>query len=257
VQTPANQKRIPTEASALLDELSTKLPALLARNLVGIYLYGSITNSSFNPRRSDLDCIVVTRRDPGEAQFRKLDKWLKQIEAANSWTKRLQMSFLVKDELLRVNTSGSIYQFGVLRRCGSDGNPIIWLDHLRRRQVILGPPADSFLPEITTEIFSAALRRELGYLREELSEESDSEWRDVPMYRAYAVLTVCRILYSWERRTVVSKPVAAKWALRDLPAQWRRIIQQALDFNETGRETDISLTRIRRFLEFAVRRCAA
>jgi len=256
VESNSRKNRIPAEAAALLDELSTKLPSLLAGNLVGIYLYGSITNSSFNPRRSDIDCIVVTQRDPGETQFRKLDRWLKQTEAANSWTKRLQITFLVKDELLRVNSSGSVYQFGILRRCGSDGNPIIWLDHLRRRQVLFGPPARSFLPEISTEILSAALRRELGYLREELCEKPESEWRDVPMYRAYAVLTVCRILYSWEKRTVVSKPVAAKWILKNLPDRWSRIIQQALDFNKSGQETDISLTHIQRFVKFADRRCA-
>jgi len=249
--------RIPAEASALLDELATRLPSLLARDLVGIYLYGSITNSSFNSRRSDIDCIVVTRRDLGETQFRNIDKWLKQIEAANSWTKRMQMSFFVKGELLRVNTSGSSYQFGVLRRSGSDGNPLIWLDHLRRRQVLVGPPADSFLPEITSEILSAALHRELGYLREELCEKPESEWRDVPMYRAYAVLTVCRILYSFAKRTVVSKPTAANWALRNLPARWSGIIQQALEFNKTGRELDIPLKRIQGFVEFAVRTCAA
>src|SRR5215470_4276946 len=104
VESNSRKNRIPAEAAALLDELSTKLPSLLAGNLLGIYLYGSITNSSFNPRRSDIDCIVVTRRDPGETQFRKVDRWLKQTEAANSWTKRLQITFLVKDELLRVNS---------------------------------------------------------------------------------------------------------------------------------------------------------
>ena len=41
-----------------------------------------------------------------------------------------------------------------------------------------------FFPDITQESFSAALDREPGYLKEEISEKPSSEWRNVPMYRA-------------------------------------------------------------------------
>src|ERR1700694_385121 len=35
---------------------------LLSDNLIGIYLHGSLAMGCFNPRRSDIDLIVVTRR---------------------------------------------------------------------------------------------------------------------------------------------------------------------------------------------------
>jgi predicted nucleotidyltransferase len=252
--------RVPAKARALLDDLTTSVQLVLGRDLVGMYLYGSITNSSFNPKRSDIDCIVVTRRRLSETQFRKLGSRLGEIAKLNGWTTRLQVSLLVKHGLLvcqetekqtSLGDVSCLYQFGVLSRCGSDGNPIIWLDHLRRGKILVGPPAKSFVPEITEEILAAALKRELGYLQEELQEKPDSEWRDVPMYRAYATLTICRILYTDAKGTVVSKPSAASWAIKHFPDRFRAIIERALDYNNTGRDVEIPLRSLRAFLKFA------
>jgi Aminoglycoside adenylyltransferase, C-terminal domain len=242
---------IPARASVLLQDLTAQLPIILGQNLVGIYLYGSVTHSAFNPKRSDLDCIVLTRRNLSDAQFRKLGAWLAHTAKSNPWTMRLQMLFLVKDELLVMNSSACLYQFGVLTRSGSDGNPISWLDFLRSGKVLFGPRPESFLPEITPDLFFQALKRELGYLREEISEKPKSKWRDVPIYRAYAVLTVCRILYSFSKGGIASKPTAAKWAIKNLPEQWGQIIRQALEFNENSRESDIPMKRIEQFIIFA------
>jgi len=243
--------RLPKNVSLLIEKLATEIPTILGRNLVGIYPYGSVTNSSFNPERSDVDCIVVTRRDVSEPQFRKLKQLFEQTEKSNSWATRLQIIFLIKGQLLKMNARACHYQFGLFRRGRSDGNPIIWLDYLRNRKIVFGPSVDTFLPEITPRTFLRALRRELHYLREEISLKPKSEWRDVPMYRAFAVLTICRVLYSFDKGTIVSKPAAAEWAMRTLPERWSGIINRALDFNENGQESEIPLRRIEQFLTFA------
>src|SRR5437016_13678567 len=104
--------RIPAQVSALLQELTTQLPVVLGRNLVGIYLYGSLTQRAFNPKRSDVDCIVVTELDLSEAQFRKMGAWLKRAAESNPWTTRLQILFLIKNEILNMNSKACLYQFG-------------------------------------------------------------------------------------------------------------------------------------------------
>ena len=249
-----SRSRGPAEAVSLLDQITAQLPVILGSNLVGIYLYGSITNSSFNPLRSDIDCIVVTRSRVSENQFRRLREWFENMAKTNSWTTRLQMSFLVESQLLVCsdpsNLTSCLYQFGKLQRCGSDGNPIIWLDHLRVGRTLVGPAATSFLPEITAELMHAALQREIGYLRDELA-SPESEWRNVPMYRAYATLTICRILYTRANDSVVSKPIAARWAMKQLPARFHRFIEKASDYNQTGRDVQIPLRSLRSLLNYA------
>jgi len=234
-----------------LQDLTTHLPKLLGKNLDGIYLYGSLTQRAFNPTRSDVDCIVVTKRDLSDAQFRRLGAWLNKAAEQNPWVVRLQMSFLIRGEVMMMNSKACLYQFGVLKRNSSDGNPIIWLNVLKSGVVLYGSRPEDFVPEITRGILLQALERELGYLREEISEKPESEWRDVPFYRAYAVLTLCRILYSFEKGTIASKPWAARWAIKHLPEELHEIILQALEVNQAGETADIPLLQIERFINFA------
>ena len=242
---------IPAQVSALLQDLTARLPVILGRNLIGVYLYGSLTQRAFNPKRSDVDCIVVTRCDLSDAQFRRLGAWLARAARSNPWAERLQMLFLIKDEVLTMDSKACLYQFGSLKRAGSDGNPIIWLNVLKSGVVLFGPRPETFVPVITPETLFCALEREVGYLREEISENPQSEWRDAPSYRAYAVLTLCRILYSFRKGAIVSKPRAAKWAIEHLSEEWREIIRQALDNGGAERPADISLSRIEQFIAFA------
>jgi aminoglycoside adenylyltransferase-like protein len=243
--------RIPTQVSALLQDLTAALPTLLGKNLVGIYLYGSLTQRAFDPKRSDVDVIVVTARELTDAQLRKVRAWLVRKSTSNPWTTRLQLQFLLRHEVLTMDSGACLYQFGNLERTCSDGNPIIWLNVVQSGVVLFGPRPQAFLPTITRDILFRALGREIGYLREEISEKASSEWRNVPSYRAYAVLTVCRILYSFSKGTIVSKRRASKWALTNLPKEWNSLIYQALAADEVKGSKAIPLARITRFIEFA------
>jgi hypothetical protein len=243
--------RIPAQASVMLDQLAAGLPLVLHGNLVGIYLYGSLTQRAFNPKRSDIDCIVVTKRDLSDAQFRRLRAWLAGAAKSNPWIARLQMTILIRDEVLLMNSRACLYQFGRLKRIRSDGNPIIWKNVLESGRVIYGPSPRTFVPPITRAILLRALERELGYLREELIDKPRSQWRDMPFYRAYAVMTLCRILYSFSNRAVVSKPRAARWGLKHLPDKFAGLIVQALAHDAGTRAAPLPLPRIRQFVKFA------
>ena len=111
-----------------------------------------------------------------------------------------------------------------------------WLYQFAYRRVLFGPPAHSFVPRITRAMLNQALAR--------------GQWRDVPSYRDYAVLTLCRILYSLNTGAVVSKPRAARWALRSIPASYRAIIRQAMQHEEKKSRRRISLRQIRSLLQY-------
>jgi predicted nucleotidyltransferase len=239
---------VPSPVAATLRGLATALDQILGAKLTGIYLYGSLTQRAFDPARSDVDCLVVVQRDLTKAQFRRLQAWLGEAALADPWVHRLQMQFLVRSHLLRADARGALYQFGALKRSGSDGNPIIWLNVLASGITLAGPAPRSFLPPITEPMVFAALARELEYLRAEISDPK-SPWRDQRFYRAYAVLTLCRILYTHRRGEVASKPQAARWALRTLPHRWHSLVRAA--WKGAGAEgRPLPLPRIARFIEY-------
>jgi len=239
----------PTRAvRGTLRRLTRALDAILGANLLGVYVYGSLTQRAFAPARSDIDCIVVVRRDLTRAQLQKLRLWLAESALVDPWISRLQMQLLLKGRLLRRDTRGYLYQFGALWRSGSDGNPIIWMNVLSSGLTLRGPPPATFLPPITSEMLYKALVRELAYLRKEIANPA-SKWRDKRFYRAYAILTLCRILYSHRFGDVGSKPRAAQWALRKLPTRWHSLIRSAIQ-SDRGKRSTLPLPRIARFIEF-------
>jgi len=203
-----------------------------------------------------VDCIVVTKRDLSDAQFRKLEKYFARVAKSNPWTARLQISFLTRDKLFTVNRKACLYQFDVLTRSGSDGNSIIWNNIMKSGVVLFGGRPDTFVPAISPAMLLESVERELGYLREEITNPK-SEWRDVPFYRAYAVLTLCRILYTFKKGKVVSKPVAARWALKHLPDGFHKVIHCA-DFcasqnvwrREAKQAARLTLRQIERLIDF-------
>jgi hypothetical protein len=51
---------------------------------------------------------------------------------------------------------------------------------------------------------------------------------ETDVYRAYATLSMCRALHALQHGTIVSKPVAARWAQETLGEPWAGLIGQAL-----------------------------
>ena len=250
---------LPHEFRTVADRLLRDLPGVLGRNLVGIYVYGSAVDESFIPGRSDFDCLVVTEGRIGDSEFSTLGDWLVTESRQTPEFDRTQISFLVRERVLEDDPSACLYQFGRLTRSGSDGNPIVWLDFLRRGLVLHGPHPSSFLPEIGSELLHEALVRELGYLREELVEKAQSEWRDRNSYRAYSVLTLCRILYSAATGDVASKTRAAEWAVAELKdeSSYRELIRVADEVSREKSTATIPLSPIGQFIGYVSRRIGA
>lgn len=216
--------------------------------LVGVYLYGSLTQAAFSARHSDVDILAVVQRSPTRRQFRELGHLLERAGAADNWIARIQLQVLIRNRLLRSDKRGAHFQFGVLKRSGSDGNPLIWVNVLNSGITLAGVRAGAILPPITETMIRAALVREIEYLRAEVADPA-SPWRDKRFYRAYAVLTVCRILYTLRVGGVVSKPTAAAWALGKLPSRWHGLIRAA-QASDRGRLARLSLPRIGRFVAY-------
>ncbi len=214
--------------ATLLDDLANELRTDLGRNVVGLYVYGSLTQHAFDARRSDVDCVAIIRRRLSPAEESRLRTGLRRLRARHSWTRRLQLTILIRRELLRFNGDGWLYQFGRLSRSGSDGNPIIWANILESGHVVFGVDPHILVPPIPPALMHAALEREAGYLRKELVTERSSVWRSRGAYQRYTALTACRILYTLETGRVASKRAAAAWALRRLPSVHRAIVRRAI-----------------------------
>ena len=60
----------PPDVAGLLGRLRDRLAA--RGDVVGVYVYGSLVTGDYSPAASDIDVIVLVRREPGEAMTREL-----------------------------------------------------------------------------------------------------------------------------------------------------------------------------------------
>ena len=105
-----------------------------------------------------------------------------------------------------------------------------WIIHrqmLREHGVALaGPPPRALIDPVQPSELREAV---LGILREWWAPMLvDGPLLQNSFYRCYAVLTMTRMLYTFRHTTIVSKPVAARWAEVALDRRWSPLIRAAL-----------------------------
>jgi hypothetical protein len=222
-------KNIPDNLSELLQRMATDFPVILNSNLVGIYLWGSLSYEAFDETCSDVDCIGVTRTDLDDRQFSELDEWFMNNGRNNRWVSRIDMRFVIDHEFLnkRSRCCGFYHHTGRLVRHGSDGNPIIWMNIGTSGITLWGQHAKTIAPQVSSECLMEALQLELKYLKEDLAANAGDRSDKAFVHNAYAVLTSCRILYSASWKTLASKDQACSWAMQTVPQMWRSLIRTA------------------------------
>jgi Domain of unknown function (DUF4111) len=224
-------KNTPKDLSDLLQKMAADFPVILRGNLVGVYLWGSLTYDAFDATCSDVDCVGVTQRDLDDREFSELDRWFKNKRAQNRWVQRIDMRFVIDHEFLdKASRCCGFYPYnGKLVRHGSDGNPVIWMNIAQSGITLWGKDAKRIAPHVSDQCLDDALLLELTYLKENLTSNVGNRSDKAFIYNAYAVLTACRILYSAHHRVLVSKAQAYGWAMETVPPVWRAVIHSAKD----------------------------
>jgi hypothetical protein len=223
--------KIPDDLADLLRIIAAELPGILPGNLVGVYVWGSLSYEAFDETCSDVDLVAVTERDIDDSEFSGLEAWFAATGKRNRWVRRIDMRFVIDHEFLdKTSRCCGFYHYqGKLSRHGSDGNPFIWLNVAKSGITLWGKDAKLIAPHVSGQCLSDALLLELNYLKEDLASNAGNRSDKAFIHNAYAVLTACRIYYTARHRTLASKDEAMSWAMETVPPHWRPVIQTASD----------------------------
>ena len=215
---------VPDELSHFLSKLKRDFPTMLGSQLVGIYLWGSLTYQAFDARHSDVDCIVVTEHDLTDREFSDFEQWFQRAWESDPWVRKLDLRFVIQHKLLDKKSRCCQYHFGEFIRSGSDGNPFICINLKESGITLWGVDAKCVAPDVSRAVLRDALFLEIAYLKEDLAANAGNPSDLAFQHQAYAVLTACRIGYTVRHGTLVSKQQAFDWALRALPAAWHPLM---------------------------------
>ncbi len=219
------------DVNAVLHTLLSGVQTILGPRFVGMYLYGSLAGGDFDPQRSDVDFVVVTADVLPDETVAALRALHARIAARGSeWAAKLEGAYVPQQTLRRHDPAGppcpTINEgHFYLAPLGSD-----WViqRHIIREQgaVVVGPPPHTLIDPLQPDDLRRAV---LGALREWWAPMLDNPdpRLDGGEYQAYAVLTMCRALYTLQHGEIISKTDAAQWARSALGERRAMLIEWA------------------------------
>ena len=229
------------EVNAVLSVLLPDVQAILGDQFIGMYLYGSLAYGGFD-RDSDVDFVVVTMDELPQALFEALQAMHTRIATLDSWCAiQLEGSYIPK-QALQVFDPVRVLHLHIDR--GPDehlhwmqidepilsrawwGGWVLLRSVLRENGITLSGPSPVSLidPVSLNELKEAMLATLEGWGKPLLKHPAEIMHRG---YQSYIVLTLCRILYTLENGTIVSKQTAARWAQERLGEPWSALIERA------------------------------
>lgn len=221
------------DINAVLLQLLTSVQTALGDQFIGMYLHGSLASGDFDPQSSDIDFVVVT----AGALLDELIPVLaalhaRLIDSGRSWATKLEGTYFPQQQLRRYSPSAALYPSlnEASFYMGGHGSDWVIQSHILREQgiVLAGPAPRDLIDPLAPDDLRRAMRSLLHewwapMLHDTVRLRSNE-------YQAYAILTMCRALYTLETGAIVSKPVAARWAQAALDARRAVLIKRALDW---------------------------
>ena len=132
------------------------------------------------------------------------------------------------------------------------GSAIIQRHILREHgMAVVGPRPHILLAPVTAPELRSAVRDMLAHWWRPLLD--DPAWLHQESNQPFAILTMCRMLYTYEHGAVVSKPVAARWCRETLTAQWMPLIDWALARSHAAKTDYLAATLS--LIAYTVDRC--
>lgn len=229
--------------NSLLQTLQRELRTVLGQQLLGVYLYGSLVWGDFDEAISDIDLLALLQEPIREAQLEQLRAMHERIALLfPDWDNRIEVQYVDAKGLQDFRTK----PFPMANI--SPGEPLHFIpcnkDWLMNwyfvrtyGEVLAGPPPQAVLPEITHKEFCSSVLDQVKEWRKYI----EGTKRSRP-YQGYAVLTMCRSLYTLQTGQQASKKKAMEWVCREYPQyaamastawQWREDYREETDPAET------------------------
>lgn len=249
------------DVNSILDRLMASVQAILKDRFVGMYLYGSLANGGFDADGSDIDFLVVTDEELPDVIVTALVEMHARIATLDTkWATELEGSYIPKDALRRHDPNRAQHPHidrgsGQLSVTQHDSDWVVQRYVLWERGIVItGPPLQSLIDPVSPDELRHAIYTFMEMWWEPML--SDPAPLQHGPYRSYAVLTMCRVLYTLQYGAIVSKNAAAEWVQATLREPWATLIDRALIWRIRAGTPLISMEDAQDFIRYTVERAS-
>ena|SRR5947209_9438239 len=223
----------------LLESLLAQMQKILGKKLIGLYLYGSLVWGDFDYDTSDIDLLAALSSDLDEKEFEALQKMHADFaDNHKDWDNRIEVQYFslygLKTFKSQATPMANISPGEPFHRIEAGKEWLMnWYFVQENGVTLYGPNPKTIIEPITKEEFLQAVEEHAKAWREYVKRTMPSR-----PSQAYAILTMCRALYTYKNGEQVSKRQAALWAEKELP-EWSSLIQNALVWRDAWRNEHV------------------
>ncbi len=234
--------------------ISDGMNRILGKNLIGLYLYGSLTYGDFNLGSSDIDLVAIVTKPLNHDETELIKLFHKQVEVHyQKWSDRLECSYTPIDMLkntLPPEEPRPYYNATIFYENAPYGNEWLINNHLLYEHGIplIGPEFKELIKPIDMIEVQKACIRDL--FQEWEPKITDLKWLDNSHNQSYLVMNLCRILYTVLLGTTGTKTVSAEWVKNIFGLPWSNLIEIAEKW-KYGREMFLKYETID-FIKFCI-----
>ncbi len=218
-----------TELNQVLDELVSRMQAILESAFVGAYLQGSFALGDFD-QASDVDLVFVLQDDLIPHQVDALQAMHDQVYQLDSeWAKHLEGSYFPREILRDGSQRGTELWYlehgarSLVRSDHCNTLPARWT--VRERGVTLaGPRPKTLVDPVSQEALRSEIYQALNYWGRIILE--DPTPYNNRFYQSYIVLNFARMLHDLVRGYPGTKREGAEWAKSALHPSWPDLIDK-------------------------------
>jgi predicted nucleotidyltransferase len=218
------------DVNEVLHALSQGIVDVFAGNLVGIYLFGSLSYGDFHPESSDIDLVAILNKPASQNEMELIKQLHIQVGMKNDkWANRLECSYTPQEMLQNIlppKHPRPYFGEGIFYPEAHYGNE--WIINLyllyQHGLALIGPDFKALINPIPMVDVQIACIRDL--FQEWEPKLTDPTWLNNSHYQSYIVLNLCRILYTVMCASTGSKKVSARWVKNEF-GEWSNLIQTA------------------------------
>ena len=248
------------DRNEIIRQFTVRSAGILKEKLTGIYLHGSAAMGCYQPKKSDLDFVVVVNDALTDAGKREYMDMVLELDADGP-AKGIEMSIVTRDvcnpfvyptpyilhysrmhtEWYRTNPEDYIRKMN-----GADKDLAAHFTVIRSRGICLyGLPVCEVFGEVPEKDYLDSIRDDVSGAGEEIN--------DNPMY---LILNLSRVLGYLKEKKILSKREGGIWGLKNLPGKYHPLLLAALEEYGNGTEARYDPELARDYAAYMLRQIA-
>ena len=228
----------PASVKNMTTRFANRTADILKGKLAGVYLHGSAAMGCWQPKKSDLDFLVVTNENLTDAEKREYMDMILELDADGP-AKGIEMSIVTRDVcdpfvyptpfILHYSRMHTAWyrrdpEDYIRKMNGTDRDLAAHITVIRDRGIRLyGLPVSEVFGEVPEDDYVDSILGDVS--------GAENEITDNPLYM---ILNLTRVLGYLREKKILSKKEGGTWGLEQLPERYRPLVRSALDEYESG-----------------------